>query len=86
MTIELRCNYLPEGGFFADVKQHYDTGINLTVFRKLYQDLQVDLLTDLPMEAASAFLYGEPGDIKRACETNARVARAHQRKYERTGF
>lgn len=69
-------------GFSVQVRVTYDNEVTATVFAQKYDGFKVDLVTDLAMEAASAFLYGEPGDVKRACQTNWRVARAHAAKHE----
>lgn len=69
-------------GFHVRVKQTWSTGVTATVFAKDYTGLLVDLLTDLSLEATSAFLFGERGDIQRACATNWKAARAHQERYE----
>lgn len=74
-----------ETGYEVRVSKTWSTGVTGTVFLKRYEGVALDLLTDLAMEVACAYLYGERSAIEKACQSNWRKAREHVKRHEESG-
>lgn len=66
-----------DAAFVVEVQRRQEGGDFRTVSSQRYAGLGVDFLLTAGREIISAWLYGEPRDVKRAADSTARQARQH---------